>query len=120
MKKIVLFCVVAFLLSVSSASAKDWVQVSEVNSASALITSKVGYWAGISVTSDGANNITLDVYDNTAAGGKKMVQTLQITTSASNRVHTFSIDPPTMYQNGIYVAVTCAGTMSYVVYFAAQ
>jgi hypothetical protein len=99
------------------ADAQQWAKVSDVKTADALIFTGDGYWHGISFTSDAANAITVDVYDNTSAAGTKLIQQFVVTTSATNRFHTLSLDPPVAFHTGLYIDITCAGAVSYVVYY---
>ena len=95
-----------------------WTRPGDQESGSAAITAKAGVMDGIIVTTDGTNAVTLDIYDNaTAASGTKLIPTLTITTSASNRTFALTFTRPVHYVNGIYVNETCSGTVAYMVYF---
>jgi len=91
------------------------------NTGDAAITSGTGYLKGIIVHTDGTNSVTLAVYDNaTAASGNKLLSTVTVTTSASNRTTTIDFkDFECPYFAGIYVDVTTSGTVTYDVYFEA-
>ena len=88
------------------------------NTVDAAITAGSGFLKGIIVHTDGTNTVTLDVYDNaTEASGIKLFSTLTIPTSATNRATVISFDYEAKYENGIYVNITCAGSVTYDVYF---
>uniref|UniRef100_A0A6M3LP37 Uncharacterized protein n=1 Tax=viral metagenome TaxID=1070528 RepID=A0A6M3LP37_9ZZZZ len=86
--------------------------------ASAAIATSSGYLHGIVVITDGTNSVTVDIYDNaSAASGTKLIPQWVVTTSSSNRAQSYSIEPPIKFSNGIYVAVTTSGTVTYMVYY---
>ena len=66
------------------------------------------------------NAATVKIYDNTAASGTMLVPTLEIPTSADNRGEVWSWEPPLAVSTGIYVDVTCSGTVKYVIYYRRQ
>jgi len=109
---IVLFCLLMFG---GVAYAKDIKPTTEQDSAAAVFTGP-GFFAGISITTDGTNNVSVDIYDNTAASGKQLTQTLVFI--GTDRVRTFSVGNLIKVDNGIYVNLTCSGTYEYVVYYA--
>ena len=88
--------------------------------ADALIINVPGYFYGISITTDGTNTATVVIYDNTEASGSKIVQDLVVPSSSTNRGMAFSSDPPVGLETGIYVDVTCAGTVKYTVFYRRQ
>jgi hypothetical protein len=91
-------------------------QASTTQTGDVALTATGGLLAGLMVITDGTNTVTMDIYDNaTAASGKKLVPTMPITTSSTNRISTFALDVP--YHNGLYFDITCSGTVSYMVYF---
>lgn len=95
--------------------AMEWVYGSGEKTADALIKSGPGNFDGIVVVTDGTNAVTLDIYDNTAASGKKLIPTTVITTSAADRVRSIGFTNPVKFNTGIYVDITCAGTVKYIV-----
>lgn len=89
--------------------------------ADAQVISVPGYFYGISITTDGSNTGTVTIYDNASgASGKKLVQDLVVPSSSTNRGMAFDADPPIAVEKGIYVDITCAGTLKYTVYFRRQ
>ena len=117
MKKRIIIFMMALLLVVPLAMAFESSWQSAEKTATATITTGAGVFHGLIVSSDGTNAVTVDIYDNTSAAGKLMIPTWTVTTSSSNRVQSLSIGPPVKFTNGIHVVITCAGTMSYMVYF---
>jgi hypothetical protein len=97
---------------------KDWVRQSATQTGDAAVVTGPGVFHGIMVITDGTNAVTMDIYDNaSAASGTKLIPTWTITTSSTNRAQTISFFPPVRFLNGIYVDITCAGTVAYMVYF---
>lgn len=93
-------------------------QDATTQTASASITSSGGLFHGIIFATDGSNNVTVNIYDNaSAASGTELIPETIITTSATNRVATISIDPPVRFHNGMYVSITCDGTVAYKAYW---
>jgi len=85
---------------------------------SALVVTGGGFLRGLVVHTDGTNAVTLDVYDNTSAAVPKLISTMTIPTSATNRTTTISFDERVCgFSNGIYLAITCTGTVTVDTYF---
>jgi hypothetical protein len=120
-KKVLLTILVAIFLSLITGSviAEEWCHPSAVQTASAAVRTSAGIFHGILFVTDGTNAVTVNVYDNaSAASGTKLIPTdTIITTSATNRLTGISIDPPVRYDKGIYVEITCSGTVAYMVYY---
>jgi hypothetical protein len=116
MKKI--FCIAAILLMLAgSAWGIEWNRHSE-QTATAAITTASGYFGGVILATDGTNNVTISVYDNaSAASGTKLLPTTVVTTSAANRSTAIDVNPAVRFYNGIYVEITCAGTVTYHVHY---
>ena len=88
------------------------------NTADGLITTGQGWLKGIILHTDGANSVTISVYDNTAAAGSKLFSTLTVTTSAANRATTISFDDyECPFFTGMYIDITTGGTVTYDVYW---
>jgi opacity protein-like surface antigen len=113
-----LLLAVALLVALAGVAVADR---SDEQTGDAAIVSGRGCFAGITIQTDGSNNVTFDIYDNaTAASGDNMVAEMVVTTSTTNRYHTlgFSIDPClNRYYNGIYVDITTSGVVKYMVYW---
>lgn len=75
---------------------------------SALTVSGSGVFHGFIMKTDGTNDVTINVYDNTVASGTALMPTDCVILGA-NRLYTFSYDPPVPCNTGIYVEVTVAG-----------
>jgi hypothetical protein len=84
--------------------------------ASAMIATGSGAFHGIMFATNGTDAVTVSVYDNTAASGTKLVPTLVIPSSATSRAASLSIGPAVEFVTGLYVEITCSGTVGYVVY----
>lgn len=99
----------------------DYVSSTDQQTADAQILVDPGYFYGISITTDGTNTATIVVYDSASgASGKKVIQDLVVPSSSTNRGMAFEVDPPVGLENGIYVDITCAGTVKYTVYYRRQ
>lgn len=88
--------------------------------ASAAIKAAAGLFFGILVATDGANAVTLDVYDNdAAAAGTKLIPQVVIPSSATDRLRKIFLPAPVIAHEGIWVEVAVAGggTCAYVGYF---
>lgn len=89
-----------------------------VKTADGAAVTAPGWLYGILATSDGTNDITVVLYDNaSAASGTVLAPTWMIATTSDNRSHYISFEPPLVLNNGLYVDVTTAGAVSYVVYY---
>jgi len=95
----------------------EWCQQSDEKTADAAIDTGGGFFYGIEVMTDGTNAVTIDVYDNTAASGTKLIPTWVVTTSATDRRQTFNRFPSVPYSTGIYVDITTSGTVKYMLYY---
>jgi len=71
---------------------------------------------GIIVQTDGTNNVTLNVYDNTAASGTNLTPD-DIVILGSARAWTLSYTPGALCSTGIYVSVSTQGTCSFQVLY---
>jgi len=75
-----------------------------------------GLFHGIIVMTDGTYYASVDIYDNTATSGAKLIPTWDISTNSTDRSRTLSINPPARYYKGVYVDITTSGTIKYMVY----
>ena len=84
----------------------------------ALVFTGRVYLEGITVTTDETNAVTMDVYDNTSAAAPKVIQTLVFKTSATETVASVGFGGSGKpMRTGIYVDVTCAGVVKYMVHY---
>jgi len=67
-----------------------------------------GVFLGIIVQTDGTNNCTVDVYDNTSASGTHLIPTSSVVLGSA-RVWALGYSPGLYVSNGIYVSITAAG-----------
>ena len=101
--------------------ALDYTIPSGTKAAAAAIIAKAGFFHGIIITTDGTNSVTLDIYDNaSAATGTKLIPTLVIPSSSSNRSLVIVFPNPIQVQNGIYVnsSVAGGGAYAYMAYYS--
>jgi hypothetical protein len=117
-KKII--CGLLILISISIPASADWMDLSNGSgrvmvcsistpaSASAAAVTGTAAFYGIIIKTDGTNDVTLNIYDNTSAAGKKIVPT-DIVVSGSQKVWTLSYAPAIKCVNGIYVSISVAG-----------
>lgn len=117
---IVLALLLLFCAQAAAFQAREWADPSGEKTADALILSGTGWFYGILVVTDAANAVTVDIYNNTAASGTKLIPTLVVTTSATDRAQFFAPPFPISCTTGIYVDITCAGAVKYVVYYRAR
>ena len=91
---------------------------SEDYTADAAVRTSSGVFYGMWVITDGANNVTVSVYDNaSAASGTKIFPTTIIPVSDTGAATTISFNPPIKYTKGVYVDITTSGTVTYKVYY---
>ena len=96
----------------------DYQSPSAVKTGDAAIKSSPGYFFGILVATDGTNDVTIQIYDNTSGSGTKLLpDSLVITTGSSDRWEQISFNPPLPFSTGLYVDVTTSGTVNYIVYY---
>ena len=104
-----------------SGFADDHVQTSDQLTGDGVVLAVPGYYYGITVTTDGTNTATIVLYDNaSAASGKKIVQDMVFPSSSTRRMEVLGEDPPVALENGIYVDVTCAGTVKFTIHYRRQ
>ncbi|MCE5265727.1 MAG: hypothetical protein LLG97_19635 [Deltaproteobacteria bacterium] len=124
MKSVTRIALLALILSLmASPAAADWMsirtsdgQVHQIlvakvttdGAASGIAVSGAAAFYGIVVVTDGTNNITLNVYDNTAAAGSTLVPADTVILGG-DRIWTFSWDPAIKCTTGIYVSISVAG-----------
>lgn len=117
MKKILTGLLIVLFLC-TGAVAGDWMKQSiQYSGSTANPTSSGGVFHGVIIISDGSDYVDMDIYDNTAASGTKLIPTIRITTSSTDRIQSISMNPPVRYYNGIYVNITTNGTVKYMIYY---
>lgn len=95
-----------------------YAEISEEKTADAAITAGYGYFGGIIVVTDGTNAVTVNIYDAAAASGRKLIPETVITTSSTDRIQAIGYGPTDVYYyTGIYVDITCSGTVTYMVVY---
>ena len=115
---LLMFLLMFFLLAGTSLAVRETCYSSDQQSASAAIKASAGYFYGIAVITDATNAVTVDIYDNaSAASGTKLIPTWVITTSSTDRCQSYDAPAPIRVRNGIYVNITCDGTVKYIVYY---
>ena len=116
---LVLLIGLAFIVAPVSVGLADypWKSLNRTaeQTADAAAVTGAGHFGGIIIATDGSNDVTVDIYDNTAASGNNIIPT--VVCKGSSRIHAIGIDPPTPFFTGVYVDITCAGTLSYIVYY---
>lgn len=97
----------------------DWLFSSGNKSATALIKTGPGRLGGIIVANDGANAITIDIYDNTTNSGTILIPQIVLPSSATIRSHQILFPIPIHFAKGCYVVVSVAGvgTCGYTVFY---
>jgi hypothetical protein len=90
-------------------------KTSPASASAAAVTGNCIFY-GIMVRTDGTNNVTLNLYDNTGASGTLILPS-SLVIDGSARIASIGDDSGLPITNGIYVDVTCAGTCSYQVYY---
>ena len=94
--------------------------ISAVKTADALIytvpSGRSVLFDGLIVQTDGTNDITFDIYDNTSATGTKLVPT-SLKVKGTSETFALSYDPPVKGGTGLYVDITTTGTVAYQVLY---
>jgi len=118
MKKLFITLLLVLVLSVPLFAAESMI-ASGSKSADALVLVGSGAFYGVAVATDATNAVTVSVYDvATATTGKLIVPTFVAPTSATDRTKSFFVYPGIRFENGIYVDITCAGTVGFEIYYA--
>jgi len=120
MRKSLIWIMSLAILAMASFADADWmslttgtgqVQVSKITAPAASSGSAVSgqsAFFGLVVKTDGINNVTINVYDNTAASGTALIPTDTVI-AGSDRTWALSYNPAIKCTNGIYVSLTVAG-----------
>ncbi len=115
MKKLQTLIIVGILMmSISGYSAtlfhgQPTSQWSADQTASALIVSGPCVLHGIVVKTDGTNDVTLTIYDNTSAAGTTKLLPASTVVDGANTPWAAGTTPPALMANGIYVSISVAG-----------
>jgi len=87
------------------------VQVAKISvpatTSSAAVSGPSAFY-GLIVKTDGVNNVTINVYDNTAASGTPLIPTDTVI-AGSDRTWALSYNPAIKCTNGVYVSISVAG-----------
>lgn len=106
MKRIGLLIFAVTLIMAGQALAAEAVGFS-TRTADATIHSGRAYFYGITVQPDGTNDVTVAIYDNTAASGTKVAPTFSF--AGTGGAKTYNPTKPKLCSTGIYVDVTVSG-----------
>ena len=118
---IVIACMILGLMGTANAfQPEEWMEKSAVLTESSQIAAVPGYIYGIWIATDGADAVTLTVYDALTATGTAIFPSFVIPTSSANRNTTISFDPPIPYNTGLYITGASSGTYSYIVFMRRQ
>ena len=116
----IVFMVMILLLTLiitGNSYAEECKQTTTKTADSAAVTVP-GFLCGIMVVTDGTNSVTVTGTDSsTSASGVSMFPAWVVTTSASNRAQTLTFENVLRFSNGVYIDITTAGTVSYMVYW---
>ena len=82
--------------------------ITQPSTASGLAVTGACSFGGIIIKTDGANDITVNVYDSLTASGNKLIPTDTLITGAS-RLVAIDFNPPLNCTTGVYVSVSVAG-----------
>ena len=112
---ILIVLIVLFLIpSLSFSNSPITVSTSGEQTADAAIMESPGVFYGVIVMPDGSHDVTVSIYDNaSAASGTKILPTL--TFAGDGGAQAFAAPYPIRCRNGIYVDITTAGTVAYVI-----
>jgi hypothetical protein len=91
-------------------------QVSSGLTASGIAITGQGRFHGIMLKCDGSNDVTINVYDNTAASGTKLIPTSSVF-DGTVRLMAISFSPGVFYDTGIYIEITCAGATEIMAFY---
>jgi len=91
-------------------------KVSGGKAASALIVTGSGVFHGLIVKCDGTNDVTVNVYDNTAASGTQLIPTDSVF-DGTIKLNSFSASPGIWFATGLYLKIVCSGTTEIMVLY---
>ena len=116
MKKKILVVLMVLLFAVCAWAQDNAARYSGSKAASALITTGQGLFYGVLIATDSTTAITVNVYDNTAASGSKIIPSITVPTAADYRLQGIYPPVPIRYYNGLYVSISstdCAYSVYY-------
>jgi hypothetical protein len=127
MKKKILIAVLIVLLMAGTALAGKFFSGQVTSQQSALLTTSgqflnqssvaitgPGIFYGVTITTDGSNNCTVSIYDNTAGSGNTLMPAGTVV-SGSARTWPYGLNPGVLFNNGLYGTISTAGTCSMMV-----
>jgi hypothetical protein len=110
-KYFVLICLILLIITSTNAAT-----ISEEKTGSGLIVEGSGEVVGIEIITDGTNAVTMTLYDNDEASGKKLTPGYIISTSATNRTHFIGYRTgEKVFKTGVYVTISTDGTVTYII-----
>jgi hypothetical protein len=111
--KAVVFVLVIFFTLAATVGAQWLAESSGKKSASGIITTGAAYLSAVQVLTDGSNDATVIIYDNTSAAGTILFQgTVAGADSYGGRVWPW----PVAARTGLYVAISGTGAGCFVEY----
>jgi hypothetical protein len=113
MRKIAVIVLMLMLMIPYTINA-EWMAYT-TRTSSGLIINGAGYYHGVKVNTDGTNDATVTVYDNTTASGT--VIDAATTYTGSSQSGSSSYNPPLQYKSGLYLSVATTGTATVTVYY---
>jgi len=88
-------------------------------SASGIAVTGSGRFHGLIIKCDGTNDVTVNVYDNTAASGTQLIPTDSVF-DGTIRLNSISISPGVEYSTGLYIKIAGSGTTEIMVFYNAD
>ncbi len=77
--------------------------------ASGRVKVGTGIFHGLILKTDGTNDVTVNVYDNTEASGSKLLPADVVFDGTAN-LTVLSLDPGIIFDTGLYLEIACLGT----------
>lgn len=123
MKKLV-FVLISLLSSVAYAGYLPSPEYTD----DALVTQSPGVFQGIVIATDGVHNVVISIYDHNSDDvlrkdgkkgtiGTKLLPTMEIPTSESDRYRIIFLPVDIDFKKGLYVDVTTSGIVRYIIYY---
>ena len=91
-------------------------QVSSSLTESGTVLSETGILNGLIVKPDGINDPVINVFDNIAASGINLIPSDTVF-DGSSKLAVLSFNPGVIFDIGLYVEITCVGTVEVQVLF---